>query len=142
MRGKPLRIVFRPLDRAACWATLGVVLALSSGQARAQTSPAIDSTSTLTGVYNNDQAKRVNELYLTHCRSCHLPSTGDAFVRRWGGKTLLDLFNYIYETMPDNNPRSVDEFTNADIIAYLMQSTGMPVGTRDVPVAADSLKAI
>jgi S-disulfanyl-L-cysteine oxidoreductase SoxD len=134
MRGKPLRI--------ACWVLLGVIVTGSSGQARAQTSPAIDSTSTLTGVYTEEQAKRGKEVYLSLCRSCHIPSTGDSFARRWAGKTLLDLFSYIYTTMPDNNPRSVDEASNADIIGYLMQATGMPVGTHDVPVSADSLKAI
>ena len=122
--------------------TLGVVLALSSRQARAQTATVVDSASTLTGVYTAEQAKRGKEIYLTLCRSCHIPSTGDGFAKRWGGKTLFDLFTYIFETMPDNNPRSVDEASNADIIGYLMQATGMPVGTRDVPVAADSLKAI
>ena len=125
-----------------CSITLGVALALPSGQARAQTSPTVDSTSTLTGVYTAEQAKRGKELYLTLCRSCHIPSTGDGFAKRWGGKTLFELFTYIFETMPDNNPRSVDEGSNADIIGYLMQATGMPVGTRDVPLAADSLKAI
>jgi mono/diheme cytochrome c family protein len=113
-----------------------------SAPAGAQTSTTIDSTSTLTGVYTDEQAKRGKEAYLTLCRSCHVPSTGDSFARRWAGKTLLELFTYIYETMPDNNPRSVDEASNADIIAYLMQATGMPVGTHDVPVSADSLKAI
>jgi mono/diheme cytochrome c family protein len=131
-QSQPLRIAL----------TLGVLLVVSGRQARAQTSPAVDSTSTLSGVYSAEQAKRGKEAYLTLCRSCHIPSTGDGFARRWGGKTLLDLFTYIYETMPDNNPRSVDEASNADIIGYLMQATGMPVGTRDVPIAADSLKAI
>ena len=133
-----MRIVSRPL----VWAILGVFVALSGRELRAQTSPAVDSTSTLAGVYTEEQAKRGKELYLTLCRSCHIPSTGEGFARRWGGKTLLDLFTYIYETMPDNNPRSVDEVSNADIIGYLMQTTGMPVGTREVPIAADSLKAI
>jgi len=142
LRGTPLQIVSRPLHWAVRSLTLGLVLALPSAQARAQTAPAVDSVSTLAGVYTQEQAKRGKEVYLTLCRSCHVPSTGEAFAQRWAGKTLLDLFTYIYATMPDNNPRSVDEVSNADVIAYLMQSTGMPVGTHDVPVAADSLKAI
>jgi hypothetical protein len=44
--------------------------------------------------------------------------------------------------MPDNNPRSVSETDNADIIGYLLQVTGMPVGSRELPVGADSLRAI
>jgi len=142
MRGQLLRIASRPFDRAVCCLSAGVFLTLVSGNAHAQTSTTIDTTSTLAGVYTDEQAKRGKEAYLTLCRSCHVPSTGDGFARRWGGKTLLDLFTYIYETMPDNNPRTVDEASNADIIGYLLQSTGMPVGTRDVPIAADSLKAI
>ena len=100
------------------------------------------SISTLSGVYSEDQARRGKDVYITLCKSCHNPSTGEAFAKRWAGKTLLDLFTYIYENRPDNNPRSVDEATDADIIGYLMQSTGMPVGTRDVPIIADSLKVI
>jgi len=123
-------------------AAVAGVLAAVITPARAQTSTAVDSTSTLAGVYTGDQAKRGKEAYLTYCRSCHLPSTGNAFAQRWAGKTILDLFTYIYETMPDNNPRSVSETDNADIIGYLLQTTGMPVGSRELPVVADSLKAI
>jgi hypothetical protein len=133
---------FRPLDYAVCGVTVLVIAAGSAGRARAQTSATIDSVSTLTGVYTEEQAKRGKDVYLNLCKSCHNPSTGDAFSGRWAGKTLFELFTYIYESMPDNNPRTVDEVSNADIIGYLLQSTGMPVGTRDVPIAADSLKAI
>jgi hypothetical protein len=138
----------RPLTLAACCVAVGLLLLSPLREsAGAQTPPptsppAIDSTSTLAGVYSEEQAKRGKDTYVSVCKSCHNPSTGDAFAKRWAGKTLFDLFTYIYENMPDNNPRSVDEATDADIIGYLMQSTGMPVGTRDVPISADSLKAI
>jgi hypothetical protein len=138
----PLPIRFRPLNWAAWGVTVIGAVAFSGARAHAQTSTTIDSVSTLTGVYTEEQAKRGKEAYLNLCKSCHNPSTGDAFSGRWGGKTLYELFTYIYETMPDNNPRTVDEVSNADIIGYLLQATGMPVGTRDVPIAADSLKAI
>ena len=138
----PSRTGSRPLDWAVCSAAVVVVTALLPARARAQTAATVDSVSTLAGVYTEEQAKRGKEAYLNLCKSCHNPSTGDAFSERWAGKTLFDLFTYIYEMMPDNNPRSVDEASNADIIGYLMQATGMPVGTRDVPIAADSLKAI
>jgi len=120
---------------------VGLVVAVSAS-AQTPTPVAADSMSTLRGVYTGDQAKRGKEAYLTYCRSCHLPSTGDTFAKRWAGKTILDLFTYIYETMPDNNPRSVNETDNADIIGYLLQATGMPVGSRELPFAADSLKSI
>ena len=138
-----LRLAFRSFDRAvSCIVMVAAVACTAARQARAQTSTTIDSISTLAGVYTEEQARRGKQAYLNLCKSCHNPSTGDAFSGRWAGKTLFELFTYIYETMPDNNPRSVDEANNADIIGYLMQATGMPVGNRDVPIAADSLKAI
>ena len=137
-----VRISFHAFSHTAWCAGIVAVLAAVSAPARAQTSTAIDSTSTLAGVYTADQAKRGKEAYLTFCRSCHVPSIGKEFAKRWGGKTILDLFTYIYETMPDNNPRSVTETDNADIIGYLLQATGMPVGSRELPFVADSLKSI
>ena len=143
---QPLRLAFRPINWAVRCSTLVVAIALPTGLAHAQTSPTPpDSTasiSTLAGVFSAEQASRGKDVYANLCKSCHNPSVGDAFAKRWAGKTLLDMFTYIYTNMPDNNPRSVDEASNADIIGYLMQSTGMPVGTRDVPIAPDSLKLI
>jgi len=137
-----VRIPFHAFNHTAWCAGIVAVFAAVSAPARAQTSTAVDSTSTLAGVYTADQAKRGKEAYLTFCRSCHVPSIGKEFAKRWGGKTILDLFTYIYETMPDNNPRSVTETDNADIIGYLLQATGMPVGSRELPFVADSLKSI
>jgi S-disulfanyl-L-cysteine oxidoreductase SoxD len=137
-----VRIPFHAFSHTTWYAGAVAVLAAISAPARAQTSTAVDSTSTLAGVYTADQAKRGKEVYLTFCRSCHVPSIAKEFAKRWGGKTILDLFTYIYETMPDNNPRSVTETDNADIIGYLLQATGMPVGSRELPFVADSLKSI
>lgn len=169
-RGSLLRIESRPLNRAAC--RLALIAALiplgmeacggtpastsapaptparaptstpTTAPARPATPAATKSLSTLSGVYTREQASRGKEVYANLCKSCHNPSTGDTFAKRWAGKTLFDMFTFIYENMPDNNPRSVDEASNADIIGYLLQSTGMPVGTHDVPAAPDSLKAI
>ena len=117
-------------------------LALWSRPTAAQTAPSTDSTSTLTGVYTADQAKRGKVAYAGLCRSCHIPSTGDSFARLWGGRPVSDLFKYIMETMPDNNPGQISAADNADIVGYLLQVTGMPAGTRELSANVDSLKAI
>ena len=141
-----MRNAFRPLDWAVGCANLILVMVIPATRAHAQTSPTPpDSTvtvSTQSGVYTAEQAGRGKDVYANLCKSCHNPSVGDAFAKRWAGKTLLDMFNYIFTNMPDNNPGSVDPLSNADIIGYLMQSSGMPVGTHDVPAASDSLKLI
>jgi alcohol dehydrogenase (cytochrome c) len=99
-------------------------------------------TSTLGGVYTTDQATRGRNIYLGQCRSCHNPSTGDAFDRLWGGKTVADLFTYIHESMPPNDPGSLSRTDNADVVSFLLQATGLPAGTHDLPSDRDSLKAI
>jgi hypothetical protein len=98
--------------------------------------------STLGGVYTMDQAVRGRRVYLGLCRSCHNPSTGQAFATLWVGKTVGDLFMYIWESMPPNEPRTLISTDNADIIGFLLQSAGMPPGGRELPPDRDSLARI
>ena len=104
--------------------------------------PATSANSTLAGVYSPDQATRGRNIYLGQCRSCHNPSTGDAFDRLWGGKTVADLFTYIHESMPPNDPGSLSRTDNADVVSFLLQATGMPAGTHELSSDRDSLKVI
>jgi mono/diheme cytochrome c family protein len=104
--------------------------------------PAAVANSTLGGVYTMDQATRGRNIYLGQCRSCHNPSTGDAFQRLWGGKTVADLFTYIHETMPPNDPGSLSRTDNADVVSFLLQATGLPTGARELPADRDSLRVI
>jgi mono/diheme cytochrome c family protein len=99
-------------------------------------------TSTLSGAYTIDQATRGRNIYLGQCRSCHNPSTGSAFERLWVGKTVSDLFTYIHESMPPNDPGSLSRTDNADVVSFLLQATGLPAGTHDLPADRDSLKSI
>ena len=92
----------------------------------APTTLAASPTSTLGGVFTSDQAIRGRRVYLNLCRSCHNPSTGQAFETLWGGKTVADLFTYIWESMPPNDPRTLSNHDNADVIGFLLQSAGMP----------------
>jgi mono/diheme cytochrome c family protein len=97
---------------------------------------------TLAGVFSADQAGRGRRIYLGQCRSCHNPSTGEAFAKVWGGKTVAELFTYIWESMPPNDPRTLSYTDDADIIGFLLQSAGMPAGSRELPADREALKAI
>ena len=108
----------------------------------AAVAPAASPNSTLGGVYTVGQATRGRNIYLGQCRSCHNPATGDAFERLWGGKTVADLFTYIHESMPPNDPGSLSRTDNADVVSFLLQATGLPAGTHDLSSDRDSLKAI
>src|SRR5689334_1731053 len=80
-------------------------------------------TSTLAGVYTDEQAKRGRNFYLGMCKSCHAPEshTGPTFSKWWKGRKLSDLFTFISTQMPKNDPGSLDPSDIADVMAYLMK---------------------
>jgi mono/diheme cytochrome c family protein len=115
---------------------------MHAGAARAQSAATTPATSTQSGVYTAEQAERGKNVYFGKCRSCHEPSTGDAFARLWGGKTVSDLSGYVLKSMPSNDPGTLDPYDNADVVAYLLRATGMPPGEHELGIDTDSLKAI
>ena len=116
----------------------GLIAALAASPALAQDTTKPAERTTQAGVYTAEQATRGRDLFMGSCKSCHAPSTqtGSAFARSWGNRPLLDLFKYVSEKMPDNDPGSLAPDVNADILAYLLQLNAMPVGT--VVLAPDS----
>jgi mono/diheme cytochrome c family protein len=127
-----MRATRRAISIAAC-----LLAAAHRGTAAQQT--AGDSTrSTLAGVYAADQAAQGQEIYELTCRSCHLPvtHTGPAFVAAWQGRPLWDLFRYIKELMPQNDPGILSPRETTRVLAYLLRMNGMPPGPDEL--AADS----
>jgi S-disulfanyl-L-cysteine oxidoreductase SoxD len=106
--------------------------------------PAPAERSTLSGVYTTEQAARGRDAFLGSCKSCHAPEsqTGDNFSRLWMGKSLLDLFKYVSELMPENNPGSLAPEVNADVVAYLLQLNAQPPGKSELTGDHTALKAI
>src|SRR6187401_2203776 len=98
-----------------------VVAAASSAAfgALAQTA-AIDAPSIRDGVFTPEQARRGKVAYTGPCDRCHgfkldgapddpdmlpaPPVAGPKFLRKWNGRTLVSLFEYVRTTMPSNNP--------------------------------------
>lgn len=98
--------------------------------------------STLSGVYTNEQATRGRYVYLGSCRSCHSAEshTGATFAQFWRGKPLSDLYTFVLERMPKNDPGTLDPENVADVTAYLLKMNAMPVGKMELYPDADSLK--
>lgn len=97
---------------------------------------------TLSGIYTDEQSARGRDVYLGSCKSCHAPEshTGATFAKWWRGKRLSDLFGFISERMPKNDPGSLAPEDVADVMAYLLKMNQMPVGAAELPADADSLK--
>ena len=125
--------VLRPLV-AGCIIATG-----AAAGAAAQDSGPTEGRSTRSGVYSASQAERGGELYALACVSCHtgVTHTGPAFVAKWNGRPLSDLYGYMRENMPKSDPGSLspEEYTLA--LAYMLKLNGMPAGPEALP--ADSL---
>ncbi len=86
------------------------------------------------GVYTEAQAERGQGSYARSCNKCHaltegVPQrfTGHAFWAAWGEDTLETLHASV-RRMPNDAPGSLSDATYADIIAFLLQSNGVPPG--------------
>ena len=96
------------------------------------------------GVFTAEQARRGQAAYTGPCDRCHgykldgasddpdmlpaPPVAGPKFLRKWNGRTLASLFEYVRATMPANNPGYLSEAEVADIVAYMLSVSGMPAG--------------
>ena len=127
--------------RHFCWTTLIAGIALAASGCGKGGNP----NSTLGGAYTKEQADRGKLIYGTTCVSCHAGMgnhTGPVFRTRWGGFPLMELFGYISNNMPKNDPGALSPDEYVAVMAYLLQLNGMPAGNRPLAVDTTSLKAI
>jgi mono/diheme cytochrome c family protein len=110
----------------------------------AQTSAKRQLRTTRSGIYTNAQAKRGQDVYVGMCKSCHTPEThtGTVFRTKWNGKPLSELYGYISEQMPKNEPASLSPEEYTDVMTYVLKLNGMPAGTKELPPDGDAMKSI
>jgi mono/diheme cytochrome c family protein len=96
------------------------------------------------GVYTAAQADRGAAVFKTTCTACHDTAkfTGNDFLSGWVGKPIHELYDTVHTTMPEDNPGSLKPQQYVDVIAYFLKLNGYPVGTTELPVTEDALKAI
>ena len=130
--------------------TAGAALLLYAFAPASASAQGTDSTAsvkmrtTLDTLFTMEQAKRGKDVYAGFCNSCHATSshTGPNFQANWIGKTVADLFTYLSEKMPENNPGSLTADQNRDVLAYIMQLNAWPSGSVELPGDPAVLKAI
>ena len=143
------------LIRARAWATAAaLVVAFGARAQSASTTP----VSIWDGVYTAEQARRGQLAYTGPCDRCHgykldgasddpdmlpaPPVAGSKFLRKWSGRSLAVLFEYLRATMPSNNPGYLPEREVADIVAYMLSMSGAPPGNTPLAVDAGALAEI
>ena len=100
--------------------------------------------STSQGVYNREQWQRGRDLYAGLCASCHPAVThvGPIFTKSWAGKKLSDLFGYLRERMPKNEPGSLTDKEYVDVMSYMLRLNGMPAGNDELPADSSALTKV
>src|SRR5206468_1496316 len=82
------------------------------------------------------------KVYREECQRCHGENmlggeetpelVGDAFLERWTGKTVGDLFERTRKTMPTDGPGNLGRQQYADVTAYILSSNTVPLGQKNV----------
>jgi S-disulfanyl-L-cysteine oxidoreductase SoxD len=140
----------RALRVAAASLAAAVIVAAAAAQTSAAT--------IWDGVFTAEQASRGRLSYTGPCDRCHgfkldgasddpdmlpaPPIAGAKFLRKWDGRPLAALFEYTRATMPSNNPGYLADSEVADILAYLLASSGAPAGAVELRRDSQSLAAI
>ncbi len=110
------------------------------------------------GVFTAEQALRGRAAYTGPCDRCHgykldgapedpvmlpaPPVAGAKFLRKWNGRSLATLFEYVRTTMPSNNPGYLSDDEVADIVAYMLFVSGIVAGAEALPSDAGRLANI
>lgn len=110
------------------------------------------------GVFTAEQAQRGRIAYTGPCDRCHgfkldgaaddpdmlpaPPVAGPKFLRKWNGRTLAALFDYLRVTMPSNNPGYLSDAEVADIVAYMLSVSDMPAGSETLQPDRGALSRI
>jgi mono/diheme cytochrome c family protein len=120
------------------------MLATEARRTHAQVAASAAVRSTLTGVYTDEQAGRGKEVYFGSCRSCHTAAshTGATFSKWWKGKRMSELFAFVSQKMPKNDPGSLSAEDYVDVIAYLLKMNAFPVGKDELIPDVIALKDI
>lgn len=99
---------------------------------------------TASGVYTAAQAARGEQLYMNLCVSCHPAGTyaQQAFRDKWNGAPVAQLFDFVSNMMPKNEPGTLELTEYADLIAYMLKVNGAPAGKAPLPPDSAALRKI
>ena len=140
--------------RLLCVWTAGAATLLAAAAFSQPAQPGQASAATTwDGVYSDAQAARGQSAYGRSCGGCHQddlgggdegepPLRGPDFARSWEGYTVAALYDTVATEMPKSNPGSLPLETCIDIVAFLLQSNGMPSGLTELTTDIEALDRI
>ena len=72
----------------------------------------------------------------------HLNFGGGSFAERWNGQTMAEVFDFVSNAMPENDPGGLKPQDYADVLAFILSVNAYPVGNDELPTDAASLKKL
>src|SRR5688500_1453055 len=102
--------------------------------------------------YTAEQAQQARAVYDSTCAMCHganfadgplgAPLKGDAFMRKYGGRSARVLFDALRTTMPTGSPGSLSAETYAALVALLLEQNDIVAGQTPLPADPQLLAAM
>jgi len=130
---------------------IGFIAACSSGPApepapappadvEAEDERAADPT-TADGIFTTAQADRGHDLYQSVCSECHDTEdwTEVGFQNRWEDQSVFQLWYYINDRMPYDDPWSLTRQQVTDVLTYILELNGLPAGQAELATDDDSI---
>lgn len=125
--------------------------ACSAGSTESVTVPAPASTpaaetaraepTTADGIFTVAQAERGADLFRSTCAECHDAAdwTEPGFRGRWEDESVFQLWYYINDRMPYDDPWSLSRQEVTDALSYILQLNGLPAGDTELGTDDDTI---
>ena len=67
---------------------------------------------------------------------------GSAFAERWNGQTMGEVFDFVSNAMPENDPGGLKPDEYASVLAFFLSINKYPAGTDELPDRKAALQQI
>lgn len=100
-----------------------------------------DEPSTMDAIYTVAQAERGEEVFQELCAECHDIEDWmePAFQGRWTDQSTFQLWYYINDRMPYDNPWSLSRQQVTDVMTYIFHLNDLPAGDDELGTTDDDI---
>ncbi len=96
------------------------------------------------GVFTTAQAERGADQFDQVCGECHVSSefSDGIFVETWGSRSVYSFFRTVSQTMPDDNPGSLEPQVYYDVVAYVLSLNGHHQGPAELNAETTTIRDV
>lgn len=96
---------------------------------------------TADGIFTMAQADRGEALFDATCSECHDAAdwTETGFKGRWEDQSVYQLWYYVNERMPYDDPWSLSRQETTDVLTFIFELNGLPAGDEELATDDDSI---